>query len=90
MELSTSLLISFTVTMAVCSELSFAISFLKPEEFAKAMDFCGSLILDVTDTVMGENGTIVCFKVTAFLNVVNLCFTEHWDVRVHVLNNTCV
>lgn len=76
--------------MAAFSELSFAISFLKHGDFSKALDFCGSLVLDVTDTVIGDHRAIVFFKLPAFLTLVNLCFAEHWDVRVHFLNNNCL
>lgn len=73
--------------MAVCSDLSFVIAFLKPKEFMETLDVCGSLILDVTDTVIGDHRAIAFFKITAFLHIINMCLKKQYQVRVHILNN---
>lgn len=52
-------------------DYSFAVSFSNHEHFIHCLDFCGLYVLDVKDSIIGEERAIVFFDTTAFLVVMN-------------------
>lgn len=70
------------------SDYSFALTFPKASEFMWCLDFCGNYVLDITDSVIGQERALVFFDATAFLLVMNEILKRKFHAKLHIINNT--
>lgn len=67
--------------------MQFCISFAKHEAFLEMLTACSDNHLDVTDTKILDNDSIVFYNIEAFLNIINAVLERRFSgARVHFIN----